>query len=129
MIIETIPVAGTNRMYTSGWPQNQNRCWYRITLPPWAGLKKAVPNRRSSSRRPVAKVTAGTANITMNAIDRIDHTKIGTRFTVIPGARILKAVTMKFTAPTVVEMPMNTTADAQKSMLMPGENALAVRGV
>ena len=34
MIIEIIPVAGTKRMYTSGWPQNQNRCWYRSTLPP-----------------------------------------------------------------------------------------------
>src|SRR5262249_30073741 len=27
MIIEIIPVAGTKRMYTSGWPQNQKRCW------------------------------------------------------------------------------------------------------
>ncbi len=25
--VDTIPVAGTNRMYTSGWPQNQKRCW------------------------------------------------------------------------------------------------------
>ena len=36
MIIEIMPVAGTNRMYTSGWPQNQNRCWYSSALPPRA---------------------------------------------------------------------------------------------
>ena len=37
MIIEIMPVAGMNRMYTSGWPQNQNRCWYSSALPPWRG--------------------------------------------------------------------------------------------
>ena len=113
--MEIIPAAGTKRMYTSGCPQNQNRCWYSSTLPPAWGAKKAVPKRRSSSRRPAANVTAGTANSTMEAIERIDHTKMGTRLIVIPGARILKAVTMKLTAPTVVEMPTKTTASPQKS--------------
>ena len=41
----------------------------------------------------------------------------------------MNVVTMKFTAPTVVEIPTNTTPRPQKSMLMPGENALPVSGV
>ena len=57
----------------------------------------------------------------MKAMDSIDHTKMGMRFTVIPGHRILKAVTMKFTAPAVVEMPTKATPRPQKSRFMPGE--------
>jgi hypothetical protein len=65
----------------------------------------------------------------MNEKTSIDHTNTGMRFRLIPGARILNVVTMKFTAPTVVEMPTNTTPKPQKSRLIPGENALLVSGV
>ena len=57
----------------------------------------------------------------MKAIDSIDHTKMGIRFTVMPGLRILKAVTMKFTAPAVVEMPTKVTPRPQKSTFTQGE--------
>ena len=74
--------------------------------------------RRTRCRRggraraaPAAIVTAGTAKITMNENTSIDHTKIGMRLNVIPGARNLKMVTMKFTAPTVVEMPTKMIAE------------------
>ena len=77
----------------------------------------------------MATVTAGTAKMTMKAIDRIDHTNIGMRLTVIPGARSLKVVTMKLTAPTVVEMPTNTIPRPQKSRLTPPEYVRPVRGV
>ena len=66
-------------------------------------------------------VTAGTAKMTMKENTSIDHTNIGMRLNVMPGARILKMVTMKLTAPTVVEMPTKTMPRPQKSMLMPGE--------
>src|SRR3954447_6006126 len=128
MIWDTIPVAGTKRMYTSGWPQNQNRCWYSRTFPPFAGTKNCVPKMRSSSSRLPASVTAGTANTTMNENTSIDHTNTGSRFSVMPGARILNVVTMKLIAPTVVEMPTNTMPSPQKSMLMPGLNVLSVSG-
>ena len=51
------------------------------------------------------------------------------RFRVMPGARSLKIVTMKLIAPTVVDMPTNTTPSPQKSMLSPGEKSLPVNGV
>ncbi len=73
-------------------------------------------------------MTAGTAKITMNENTSIDHTKIGMRLNVMPGARNLKMVTMKLTAPTVVEMPTKMIDSPQKSMLMPGEYALSVSG-
>ena len=57
----------------------------------------------------------------MNENTSIDHTKIGMRLSVMPGVRSLKIVTMKLIAPTVVEMPTNTTPSPQKSMLIPGE--------
>ena len=74
-------------------------------------------------------MTDGTAKITMKENTSIDHTKIGMRFRVMPGARSLKMLTMKFTAPTVVEMPTKITPRPQKSMLMPLEYGFDVSGV
>ena len=71
---------------------------------------------------------AGTAKSTISENTSIDHTKIGIRLKVIPGARNLKIVTMKLIAPTVVEMPTKTIASPQKSMLRPGEYVLSVSG-
>ena len=44
---EIIPKPGRIRMYTSGCPKNQNRCWYRIGSPPPEGSKKVVFRFRS----------------------------------------------------------------------------------
>ena len=41
-ISETMPMPGRMRMYTSGWPKIQNRCWYSSGSPPAAALKKFV---------------------------------------------------------------------------------------
>ena len=57
----------------------------------------------------------------MNAIPSSDHTKTGRRLSVMPGARSLNVVTMKFTAPTVEEMPTKITPRPQKSRFTPGE--------
>src|SRR2546427_260424 len=85
-------------------------------------------SRPTAAKKAEARVTEGTAKMTMKAMASIDHTKMGMRFTVIPGPRILKAVTMKLTAPTVVEMPTNITPRPQKSRFTPGENWRLVRG-
>src|SRR6476646_6372090 len=39
---ETMPMPGRMRMYTSGWPNNQNRCWYRSGSPPFDATKNNV---------------------------------------------------------------------------------------
>ena len=33
----TIPNPGKIKIYTSGWPKNQNKCWYNTGSPPPAG--------------------------------------------------------------------------------------------
>src|SRR5437588_371862 len=50
------------------------------------------------------------------------------RESVSPGARHLNVVTRKLTAPTVVEIPTNTTPIAQKSIPLPGEYSESVSG-
>ena len=90
------------------------------------GTKNAVPKSRSSSSSAGGeRHRRAPRRSTMNENTSIDHTKIGMRLSVMPGARILKIVTMKLTAPTVVEMPTKTTPRPQKSMLMPGRVRLA----
>jgi hypothetical protein len=43
MISLTMPNAGRMRMYTSGWPKNQNTGCQRMGLPPSDGSKKPPP--------------------------------------------------------------------------------------
>jgi hypothetical protein len=55
---ETKPMAGRIIIYTSGCPKNQNKCWYKIGLPPTLSSacpaikmslkKKLVPRLRSN---------------------------------------------------------------------------------
>ena len=45
-----IPKPGKINMYTSGWPKNQNKCWYKTGSPPPAGSKKVVLKLRSVNR-------------------------------------------------------------------------------
>ena len=42
MISLMMPKAGRMRMYTSGWPKNQNRCSQMMGSPPRAGLYQPV---------------------------------------------------------------------------------------
>ena len=58
--------------------------------------------RRSSSSMTLAAVSDGTAKITANEVVRMAQRKSGSRLMDIPGARILKMVTMKLMAPAVV---------------------------
>jgi hypothetical protein len=50
-------------------------------------------------------VSEGSANTTANDVARMAQQNSGIRTMDIPGARSLKMVTMKFTAPAVLEMP------------------------
>jgi len=41
------PKAGKIKIYTSGWPKNQNKCWNKIRSPPRNGSKKEELKWRS----------------------------------------------------------------------------------
>ena len=66
-------------MYTSGWPNNQNRCWYSIGSPCIVALKKFVPKLRSRYTIISAAVTIGIANSVRNATTVIIQTNTGMR--------------------------------------------------
>ena len=92
-------------MYTSGWPKNQNKCWYRIGSPPPAGSKNAVFKFRSVKSIVIAPARTGSLRSNKMAVKNTDHTNKGIRSIVIPVARILMTVVIKLTAPRIEETP------------------------
>lgn len=73
---EIIPNPGRIRIYTSGCPKNQKRCWYKIGFPPPAGSKKEVLKFRSV--RSIVIAPASTGSLVIRSID------------VMPKAHIIK---------------------------------------
>ena len=107
-------------MYTSGWPKSQNRFWYRSGSPPFDGRKNVVPKLRSKNTMISATVMIGMAKSVRNAVTSIIQTNTGMRMSVMPGARMLRMVTMKLMAEVVDAMPSITIPTAQKSGPRPG---------
>ena len=107
-------------MYTSGWPKIQNRFWYINGSPPALALKKLVWKLRSENTMISAAVTGGIANRVRNAMTSIIQTNTGSRIIVMPGARMLRIVTRKFTAVATDPMPSMINPTAQKSGPRPG---------
>lgn len=105
MMCEIIPNPGRIRMYTSGCPKNQNRCWYSTGSPPPAGSKKDVFRFRSVKSMVIAPARTGRDSKRRIAVITTDHTNRGIRSKVIPVDRILITVVMKFTAPRIEEIP------------------------
>lgn len=73
------PKPGRIKMYTSGWPKNQNKCWYRMGSPPPAGSKKAVFKLRSVSSIVIAPARTGKDNNKRTAVIRTAQTNKGIR--------------------------------------------------
>jgi hypothetical protein len=92
-------------MYTSGWPKNQKRCWYNIGSPPPFASKNEVLKFLSASNIVIAPAKTGSERSNKKAVIKTDQTNSGVRFAVIPGARMLVMVTMKFIAPRIDEIP------------------------
>jgi len=105
IIWEIIPNPGRIKIYTSGWPKNQNKCWYRIGSPPPAGSKKEVLRFRSVNNIVIAPARTGNDKRRRIAVITTDQTNKGIRSKVIPVARILITVVIKFTAPRIEEIP------------------------
>ena len=99
-----MPKNGNAMMYTSGCPKNQNRCCHRIG-PPFAASKTCAPSFRSASSTSSAAARIGNAISTRIDVTRMFQVKIGIRNIVMPGARIVRIVVMKLTAPRIVPRP------------------------
>lgn len=64
----TIPKAGKIRIYTSGCPKNQKRCWYNTGSPPPAGSKNDVLKFLSVSSIVIAPANTGKDSKSKNAV-------------------------------------------------------------
>ena len=69
----------------------------------------------------------GNASTMRNCTVSVIHTNTGMRISVMPGARMLRMVVMKFTPASTEEAPRICSPRTQKSMLSPGENCRRVR--
>jgi len=112
---EIAPNPGIIKMYTSGCPKNQNKCWYRIGSPPPAGSKNEVFKFRSVSSIVIAPANTGRDNSRRTTVIVTAHTNKGIRSNWSPCHRILITVEIKFTAPRMEEAPARWREKIAKS--------------
>jgi len=74
---ETIPNPGRIKMYTSGCPKNQNKCWYKIGSPPPLGSKNDVLKLRSVNNIVIAPANTGSDKSNKIVVINTDHTNKG----------------------------------------------------
>lgn len=125
---EIIPNAGIIKIYTSGCPKNQNKCWYKIGSPPPAGSKKLVLKFRSNNNIVIAPANTGNEKINKNAVMNTAHTNNGILCNVIPGALIFNTVVIKLTAPKIEEIPAKCKLKIAKSTEPPEWNSIPASG-
>jgi len=101
----TNPNPGRIKIYTSGCPKNQNRCWNKIGSPPAPGSKNPVLKFRSVRSIVIAPASTGRLRSNKIAVTKRDHTKSDIRSQVTPGERILKIVVIKLIAPKIELIP------------------------
>jgi len=119
MICEIIPNPGKIKMYTSGCPKNQNRCWYRMGSPPPDGSKKVVLKFRSVNNIVIAPARTGNDSNNKMAVIKTDHTNRGIESKVIEEDRIFMIVVIKLMAPKIEEIPAKCNLKIAKSTAKP----------
>lgn len=105
MIWEIIPNPGRIKIYTSGCPKNQNKCWYKIGSPPPAGSKNDVFKFRSVNNIVIAPANTGNESRRRTAVIITDHVNKGIWSNVMFLIRILIIVVIKLIAPKIEEIP------------------------
>jgi hypothetical protein len=116
---EIIPNPGRIRIYTSGCPKNQKRCWYKIGSPPPDGSKNEVLKFRSVSNIVMAPARTGRDRRRRTAVIRTDHTKSGIESKVKEEDRIFMMVVMKLMAPKIEEAPARCRLKIARSTEIP----------
>jgi len=102
---EIAPNPGRIRIYTSGCPKNQNRCWYKIGSPPPAGSKNEVLRFRSVSSIVIAPARTGSDRRRRTTVITTAHTNRGIRSRRNPLHRMLMTVVIKLIAPRIEDAP------------------------
>lgn len=114
-----IPNPGRIKIYTSGCPKNQNRCWYRIGSPPPLGSKKDVLKFRSVSSIVIAPARTGNESTKRIEVKTTDQINIGIVYQTCDLVTILEAVTKKLIDPRIDEIPARCKEKIDKSTAVP----------
>jgi hypothetical protein len=107
-------------MYTSGWPKNQNMCCHSTGVPPFWTSKMWAPRWRSAKSIASAAVSTGKVTSTIVLTTSMFQVKIGIRNMVMPGARNMKIVVTRLTAPSTPAVLVTVTPTIQRSGPAPG---------
>ena len=108
------------KMQTSGWPKNQNKCWYSTGSPPPEGSKNKVLKFRSVNNIVIAPASTGNDSNNKKAVIKTDQTNKGVLCMYMPGARMFIIVVIKFTAPAIDDTPAMCKLKMARSTLAPG---------
>lgn len=100
-----MPKPGRIKIYTSGWPKNQKRCWKRTGSPPPAGSKNVVFILRSVNNIVIAPARTGKDNKRRIAVIKIAHKKSDICSGNILGLRKFIIVVIKLSAPKIEDTP------------------------
>ena len=119
MVVLIIPNPGMIKMYTSGCPKNQKRCWYNIGSPPPATSKKDVLKFLSVRTIVIAPANTGSESNSKTAVTTTAHPNNANLCSLIPGALMFSIVVMKFIAPNKLLTPERCKANIAKSTLGP----------
>lgn len=116
---EIIPNPGKIKIYTSGCPKNQNKCWYKIGSPPPAGSKKDVLRFRSVKSIVIAPAKTGSDNNSKNAVIPTAQINNGIWSKDKLFNFILIIVVIKLIAPKIDEIPAKCKEKIAKSTDLP----------
>jgi hypothetical protein len=119
IVVLTIPNPGIIRIYTSGCPKNQKRCWYNIGSPPPAASKKDVLKFLSVKTIVIAPAKTGNDNNSNTAVTTTAQPNRANLCNFIPGLLILSIVDIKLIAPNKLLIPDKCKANIAKSTLGP----------
>lgn len=119
IVVLIIPNPGIIKIYTSGWPKNQNRCWYKIGSPPPATSKKEVLKFLSVNIIVIPPASTGKESNNNTAVTTTAQPKRASLCSLIPGALMFNIVVIKFIAPSRLLTPDKCRANIARSTLGP----------
>lgn len=125
---EITPNPGKIKMYTSGCPKNQKRCWKRRGSPAPAGSKNDLLKFRSVKSIVRAPASTGNLRIKRRAVIANDQRKIGRAPHGRPGKLASASVTRKFSEPRIEETPAKCNEKIARSTAAPECAIPALKG-
>ena len=111
------PNAGKIRIYTSGWPKNQNKCWNNTGSPPPTGSKNVVLKFRSIKSIVIAPAKTGNDSNSNTSVINILHKYNLIRDNTITFTRLTIIVVIILIDPIMDDIPAKCNEKIQKSTL------------